>query len=199
MPASILTLLALLVAQSAASPKLVVPDAPDVMIKTRRMIDRPGAMVETEVLYLKGARQRRESSIEEPPRADAGAATAGRRRSAWIQISQCDERRTLLVNQDARLYAYEPIEDPATYFDRYRAAAAAGREVALPETTGPTVTITTDAVDTGQRRRFGHYIARHVITTRKPEPEPGASARAGTDTQDGWYIDVPPSGCIDWG
>jgi hypothetical protein len=195
MPTSTLTLLALLVAQSAALPKLVVPDAPDVMIKTRRMIDRPGASVSTEVLYLKGARQRRESRVEEPPRY---AATAAYRRS-WIHISQCDERRTLLVNQDARTYAYEPITDPATYFDRYRAAAAAGREVALPETTGPTVVITTDAVDTGERRRFGHYIARHLITTRKTEPEPGAVARAGTDTQDGWYIDVPDSGCIDWG
>lgn len=53
------------------------------------------------------------------------------------------------------------------------------------------MTITIDAVDTGERRTLGGYIARRVITTTKTESGRGTSVPASESTQDGWYIDLP--------
>ncbi|PYR29662.1 MAG: hypothetical protein DMF90_29370 [Acidobacteria bacterium] len=65
--------------------------------------------------------------------------------------------------------------------------------------TGANVTMTIDAVDTQERRQVGPFLARHVITTTTTEAEPGANARTGTSLRDGWYIDLPPADCWDWG
>jgi hypothetical protein len=191
-----LAILGLLIAQAAAPLTLVVPDAPDVMVKTRRTtIDRPGSPVVTEILYLKGARQRRDSFREDsfpPPQAATRSGVS--RRPEWINISQCDERRTLTLNREARTYAYEPIEDPAAIVARL--AADNKRQPPSPQmTVSRAITFTIDAVDTGERRQFGHYVARHVITTRTLEPGPGSEEEARTDRQDGWYIDAPEMDC----
>jgi hypothetical protein len=179
-------------AQSAASPKLVVPDAPDATITTRRTMDRPGGSVLTEVLYLKGARQRREFLFEHPSQPVVGMQIP--RGFTQAQISQCDQQRMLWLNLDAKTYAYEPIIDPATTIARLRTAT--GRQALSDEKPSrPTFRITLDAVDTGERRQYGRYVARHVITTKTIEPEPGANVDASVDRQDGWYIDVLESNC----
>lgn len=205
-----LTVLALLLAQAATSPTsatvatavtastVVGAEASDLMIRTRRTIDRPGAAVFTEVIYLKGKRQRRETLVERP--SDAAMSPRPHGAVAEIHITQCDERRTVRLNDEAKLYAYVPMEDMSAYVTRARAAAAIRQGAVRETTTGATVTtvtITTDAVDTGERRQFGHYTARHVITTRKTEPGPGSSTRASLNEQDGWYLDLPDANCSD--
>lgn len=40
--------------------------------------------------------------------------------------------------------------------------------------------------------------ARHVITTTTIGPG-GQSLQPGTRVQDGWYVDLPPVDCLDWG
>ena len=67
----------------------------------------------------------------------------------------------------------------------------------LPEGQGADVTTTFDAVDTGERRRAGRYVARRVRTTVTVEPSPGANTPASTRETDGWYIDLPGLGCSD--
>ena len=67
----------------------------------------------------------------------------------------------------------------------------------LPEGQGADVTTTFDAVDTGERRRVGRYMARRVRTTVTVEPSSGANTPASTRETDGWYIDLPSLGCSD--
>ena len=67
----LLGLLGLLAAQSAAPPRLVAPAVPDVAIKTRRTFDHENSSVSTTIIYIKGARQRREDIVDWPPQVSA--------------------------------------------------------------------------------------------------------------------------------
>jgi hypothetical protein len=182
-----LGLFAVLAAQSTEYPKRVVPDVPDLTIKTRETTGQPNSSILTKIIYLKGARQRWEWIFEWPARDEPAHVST--------TIVQCDERRTFLLNHETKTYAYSPIEDLRKQLKRI------GRETrrsAAPEsTTGSDVTITTDAVETGERRRIGRYIARRVVTTRSVEPGPGAKMRASVHEQDGWYVDLPSPNCGD--
>jgi hypothetical protein len=57
------------------------------------------------------------------------------------------------------------------------------------------VRVTIDSIDTGERRQFEHYAARHVKVKIRFEPSPGASTPASVEETDGWYIDLPGLGC----
>ena len=57
--------------------------------------------------------------------------------------------------------------------------------------------ITIDSVDTGERRQFEHYTARHVKVKTKFEPGPGASTPASIEQADGWYLDLPGFACAE--
>jgi hypothetical protein len=175
--------------QTTAFPTFVVPDVPDVTIKTRRTIDHPNSTVETEILFLKRAWQRRERILQFPPTVNTRVAPP------YITITRCDERRSLRLNPEARTFASSAIEDMTEHVRRLRAAS--GRSPIFAP--GANVKIAIDSVDTGERRQVGHFLARHVITTTTTEAEPGANAHAGKSIQDGWYIDLPPANCWDWG
>ncbi|HEV3214681.1 MAG TPA: hypothetical protein VGZ27_03115 [Vicinamibacterales bacterium] len=194
MNASTLGLLGLLAAQFAPPPKFTVPAVPDVTIKTRQTTDHQNSSISTTIVYRKGARQRTETIVDWPPQ--VSARNGSRRTHIGTSIIQCDERRTAVLNDDAKTYAYSPIEDPSVYLQRARLAAGQHPQ---PEPTGGDVTVTIDMVDTGERRAMGRYVARRVITTTKTEPGPGASAPASESTQDGWYIDWPSANCWDLG
>jgi hypothetical protein len=162
--------------QTTGFPKFVVPDVPDVTIKTRQTIDHPDSTVQTETVFLKHAWHRRERMLQFP-------STAQTKSAAYISIVRCDERRMLELNPEARTFASWPIADPKTYEQRLRAITS-GRSPVVA--TGANVTITIDSVDTGERRRVGRFLARHVITTTTTEVEPGANAQAGELVQHGW-------------
>jgi hypothetical protein len=193
---------AALVAQSASWPKFVVPDTPDATITTRATNNRGGRAVNL-LLYLKGARQRREERLEVPD--GAGPPIPAHGSHAIVRISQCDERRRLMLNRDAKTYAYDPIEDPASYIPRVQAGAAhqspsdkpSGSKPSPQAPTGPKTTITIDAADTGERKQVGPFVARHVVTTTTQTVDDG---RGGVhiDRQDGWYIDAPEPDCTSW-
>ena len=171
-------------------PRFVVPNVPDLTIKTRETIDRPRSTVQTNTLYFKGAWQRRELELQFsstlPPQKMVRHAT----------VTRCDERRTLDLNHEARLYGWSPL-------------SAVGRDVSWarswwrvrpqPPTGGPEVKITISTVDTGERRHIGSYSARHVVTTITTDPGPGANTRPSESIEDGWHIDLPPAGCWDAG
>jgi hypothetical protein len=147
------------------------------MIKTRRTGDSSTTI---ETLYLKGARQRRESSTER-------AAFSRSVRHEFVQISQCDERQRISLEPLAKTYVQFPIED---WSERMKRAQPIDQgEV------GPDVMVTINSVDTGERKMFGSYEARHVKTTTRVEPSPGASTPARIEEVDGWYIDLPGLGC----
>jgi len=182
-----------LAAQSPESSELV-PSVPDLTIKTRETIDRPDSSVRTEIIYLRGARQRRETIVDWP--AQVASTTGHARTHVTTTITQCDQRRTVFLDIEARTYGYMPIREPAYNF----AALQQRARVRPPEPqpiTGGDVTITIDAVDTGEHRQFGRYTAHRVITTMKTDPGPGASIRPNVDERDGWYIDLPSPNCLE--
>ncbi len=156
-------------------PKLVVPTFSDLAIKTRTDNDHYSSM---QALYLKGARQRRENVIQ----------YAGSRSMNHTTITLCDEKLRLDLNSEEKTYASFPIEDWATRVKR-------ARPIPPRETTGADVTVTIDAVDTGERRKMGSYELRRVKTTTRVEPGPGAVMQASVTEVDGWYIDLPGLGC----
>jgi hypothetical protein len=193
MKASTLGLLGLLAAQSAAPPRLVVPSVPDLTIKTRETFDRENSSISTAIVYLKGARQRREDIVDFSPHVTAK--TGSTRTHIRTSITQCDERRSVMLNDEAKTYVYSPIEDRS--FSLRRAAQLAGSLPPESEPAAGDVTITIDAADTGERRTMGRYVARRVVTTTRTEPGPGASTPPSDSKQDGWYIDLPSSNCRD--
>src|SRR5712664_4108092 len=171
----------LILAASFGLPKLTVPNLPDLAIKTRRTSGDWLSQVNT--LYLKGARQRTETVIENPTRGDAIHS---------VLIQQCDEKRVFNLNERDKIYASSEIED---WSERLRKA----RPVSPTQTSGAEVMMTIDSVDTGERRQFEHYTARHVKVKIRTEPGPGASTPASVEERDGWYIDLPGFGCQERG
>lgn len=169
----------LIFAASLGPPKFVVPNFPDLMIKTRTSGGWQSPLNTT--LYLKGARQRTETVIEEHAQA-AGFSGA--------TIQQCDEKRGFHLNERDKLYARFKIED---WSERLKKS----RPVPLTQMSGAEVTVTIDSIDTGERRQFQHYTARHVKVKTEVEPSPGASTPASVEETDGWYIDLLGLGCQD--
>jgi len=176
MVASTLCFLALLILTAPLQlPKLVVPNFPDLTIKTRRTDDNHYSNVET--LYLKGSRQRSEYGMQH-----AGSSVDN------ITITQCDAKLRFNLNRKEKTYASYPIEDWETRMKR-------ARPTSQKEMTGADVTVTIDTVDTGERRKMGSYELHHMKTTTKVEPGSGAMIQASLTEVDGWYIDLPGWGC----
>ena len=172
----------LILAASVELPKLVVPNFPDLAIKTRHTSGdqkSPGQSSEARTLYLKGSRQRTETTTEKPLRGDEINSVA---------IWQCDEKRFFFLNRRDKIYNSSVIEDRSEPLKN-------ARPVTVPQMSGAEVTVTIDSVDTGERRQFGHYTARHVRIKTAFEPGPGASMPASVEEIDGWYIDRPGFGC----
>jgi hypothetical protein len=165
----------LLLTAALPLPNLMVPNFPDLTIKTRRTDGNRHSTEET--LYLKGARQRSEYVIR-----NAGS-TIDR-----VTITQCDEKLRLNLNNQQKTYASFPIEDWTTQAKR-------PRPTSQQEMTGSDVTVTIDSVDTGERRKIGCHEIRHVKTTTKVEPAAGAVMQPSITEVDGWYIDLPGLSC----
>jgi hypothetical protein len=167
----------LMFAASLGVPKFLVPNLPDLMIKTRQTLGDWQSPVTT-TLYVKGARQRTETVFERAQADGISGAT----------IQQCDERRGFNLNERDKLYAPFKIED---WSERLKKS----RPVPLTQVSGAEVTVTVDSIDTGERRQFQHYTARHVKVKTQVEPGPRASTPASVEETDGWYIDLPGLGC----
>jgi hypothetical protein len=157
----------LILAVTGELPKLVVPNFSDLAIKTRHTSG--DQLSEVRALYLKGSRQRTESVVEKPARADAINSAA-----SW----QCDEKRHLFLNRRDKIYNSSVIEDRSGQLKK-------PRPVSLSQMSGAEVIVTIDSVDTGERRQFEHYTARHVKVKTKFEPGPGASIPASVEQTDG--------------
>lgn len=168
----------LLLAASIGFPKFVVPNLPDLAIKTRRTSgDR---LWQVNTLYVRGARQRTEIMTEKPTSRSDGMNI--------VLIQQCDAKRSFTLNERDKIYATSEIED---WSERLKKA----RPVRLAQMSGAEVLTTIDSVDTGERRQFVHYTARHVKVKIRVDPGPGASTPASEEETDGWYIDLPGLGC----
>ena len=193
MPSFVAFVLAAATIHAAADgddPKFVIPHVPDLTIKTRETIDLPQSTIQINTLYFKGAWQRRELYLQFP------SALPAQRTMTSSTITRCDERRTLELNHEARLYGWSPLDFIGR--DVYWVRSRWRKRPELPAA-GPEVKITINTVETGERRQVGSYSARHVITTITTDPSPGANTRPSESVEDGWHIDLPPAGCSDGG
>lgn len=171
----LLVLLAVL-ATIPARPTDATPDFPDLTIKTRSTMAGDHKVITT--WYFKGPRMR--SDLRDPDSTSPVALT---------NIYQCDQGVRILFDQSSKTYHWVPA-DP-TKLQRTPSAVPE-----IPQSGGE-VTVTTDSVDTGERRTVGSYQARRVKTTITAEPGPEAVSRKSTTEIDGWYLDLPGMYCQD--
>src|SRR5947208_3389329 len=113
----------------------------------------------TSTTMIKGLRERSEMSMPGMP-AGMGMTT----------ITECDLKRTIKINDNARKYMIEAMdtgegEAPPT---------SAGPVSGGPSRRGGVVTVTTNTVDTGERKDMFGFTARHMRQTMIMESSPDA-------------------------
>jgi len=128
---------------------------------------------------IKGARERAETSM-----GAAGFSTK------TVNITQCDMRRTIQINDSARKYLITPMDaDSSSSSDDTSTVGAP--PTSSPSRRGGVVTMTVNTVDTGERRDMFGFTARHLKRTTIMESSADAChpGQMKVDT-DGWYINL---------
>ena len=107
-----------------------------------------------------------------------------------VNITQCDLKRTIQINDSARKYSITPMEvDTST--QSTTTAPTPTPAPTTPARTGGTVTYVTTSIDTGERREMFGFTARHVKSSTTIESSPDACNPVNMRTElDGWYIDL---------
>jgi len=153
------------------SPTVVVPNFPDLTIKTRESLSNNTILMNW---YFKGPRQRMEHKLESVPN------------TSTVILTECDRGSYFILNEQKKTYLVRPVDE-----------MVAGDPHKTPDRPGDTVdvTVTTDSVDTGERRHVGSYEARRVKTTVTVDPNDAAGVQGSKMETDGWYIDLPGRNC----
>jgi hypothetical protein len=126
---------------------------------------------------IKGARERTETSI------NAGAFSMN-----TINITQCDMRRTIQVNDRARKYLITPMDSDNSVGDDTTVGAP---PTAAGSRRGGVVTIAVNTVDTGERKEMFGFTARHLKRTMTMQSSPDACSPGQMKIEtDGWYINL---------
>jgi hypothetical protein len=104
-----------------------------------------------------------------------------------VTIRQCDLKRTLTLNDSRKTYLIQP--DIEVESDS-KAATSSPEETSASQS-GGTVTYVSSVKDTGERKKFHGYTAKHLKMTVLAEPSAKACSKAKQKYEiDGWYIDV---------
>lgn len=153
-------------------PTVVVPNFPDLTIKTRETF--PNNVTFRTNWYFRGPRQRMEQKLESPPH------------TATVILTQCDRGSDFILDAQKKTYLTQPVDE-----------IVSGDPRKTPDRFGDTVdvTVTTDSVDTGERRQVGSYQARRVKTTVTVDSNEDAGVQGSRMEIDGWYIDLPGWNC----
>jgi hypothetical protein len=127
---------------------------------------------------IKGLRERSETSM-----------AMGGMNISSVDITQCDLRRTIKVNDSARKYMITPMDsDSSADGGVGSAGATAGSS---PVRRGGVVTMTVNTIDTGERKEMFGFTARHLKRSMMSQSSPDAcqpnQMRMETD---GWYINL---------
>ena len=125
---------------------------------------------------IKGQRERSETSV-----------SAGTYTMTTVNLTQCDMRRTIQINDKARKYLITPMDDGTSSSSTSTSAPRTG----APATRGGVVTMTVNAVDTGERKEIMGFTARHIKRTTIMESSPDACSQQKMKIEtDGWYINL---------
>ena len=125
---------------------------------------------------IKGRRERTETNI-----------SAGGYSMSTVNITQCDMRRTIQVNDKARRYLITPMDlDDTTGSTAPRSSAGGGASQR-----GGVVTMAINTVDTGERKEMFGFTARHLKRTMSFQSSPDACNQQQMKMEtDGWYINL---------
>jgi hypothetical protein len=131
----------------------------------------------TSTTMIKGLRERSETSMPGMP-AGMGMTT----------ITECDLKRTIKINDNARKYLIEPMD---TGEGGTSTPAGGGHATGGPTQRGGVVTMTLNTVDTGERKDMFGFTARHLRQTMMSESSPDACNPNNMKIEkDGWYINL---------
>lgn len=106
-------------------------------------------------------------------------------------IEQCDARRSLMLNLDAREYTSSELDE------RGIPKGLKPSVVRHSEAASGTLEIFIDSVDTGERKEMFGHTARHIVTHERRVASPESCQQNMSSETDGWYIDldVPSTSC----
>lgn len=144
-----------------------------------------GMKTETTV-FVKGMRKRTESGammgMPAPP----------------VMIEQCDLQRTVKLNDKKKLYFIIPFDkNNEEVIDEDAKPAKPKPEPPRTTQKGGTIHMWYTITDTGERKKYNGFIARHVWTYQKIKPSADACTMKDSIIMktDGWYIDLPKFNC----
>ena len=126
---------------------------------------------------IKGRRERSQSS----------SAMGGMNMAGQVNITQCDLKRTIQINDQTRKYMITPFDSDASASDGGTTTPAASG----PSQRGGLVTLTVNTTDTGERKEMFGFTARHLkrSTSFQSSPDACQQQQMRIDT-DGWYINL---------
>jgi hypothetical protein len=106
-----------------------------------------------------------------------------------INITQCDLKRTIQLNEKSQKYLITPMVSPDA--NQPASTGAAPTAPAEAPRQGGVLTYITNVTDTGERKEMFGFTARHVKTslTMKSSPDACHPVNQRMET-DGWYIDL---------
>jgi len=157
----------------------------DLTIVTRTTV---GQFSFTRTEYIKGSRSRIESIDSSERPAWNGGPTIRIFGHPRAMIFQCDQHE--LLELDLLTHEYTTTEINEQGMPARHASPIA------TQPSGGALTVTVETTDTGERKEFFGYAARHFITKQTSVPGPGAVSLGSQSEQDGWYIDLDANaGC----
>lgn len=153
--------------------------------KLRQSSSTMGMKNETTV-YVKGMRKRTESGammgMPAPP----------------VTIEQCDLQRTVKLNDKKKLYFIIPFDkNNEEIIDEDAKPSKPKPEPVKTTQKGGTIHMWYNITDTGERKKYNGFTARHVWTYQKIKPSADACMMKDSIIMktDGWYIDLPKFNC----
>jgi hypothetical protein len=108
-------------------------------------------------------------------------------------VVRCDLRESLFFSPGALTYDARPYPPPR--ITEAQARAFGLRTTPNYRTVEPTDRIETNYQDTGERKEFFGFTARHLIITIRQTPLETGHGWPQTEILDGWYISVPLTSC----
>jgi hypothetical protein len=148
----------------------------DVKIKTRMSMG--GGQGTESTQYVKGARQRTEMELGPGFKS--------------VSIFQCDLQRMIVINERMNRCMVVDLKEDATEGGSATAGEKTTDQPAGSTRKGGVITITSGAVDTGERKDLFGYKARRIKTNMSMETSGNACSDGGMAMDsDGWYIDFP--------
>jgi hypothetical protein len=106
-----------------------------------------------------------------------------------INITQCDLKRTIQLNEKTQKYLITPMVSPDANQPASTAAPPKGPAEAPRQ--GGVLTYITNVTDTGERKEMFGFTARHVKTSLTMMSSPDACHPVNQRMEtDGWYIDL---------